>query len=328
MGTGSSQDYQKIKLRKIGAYFGAEVNGVDLTKKLTSKEVIEITQALAEHEFLVFKNQNISSDDQIRFAKIFGKLSVHPFSPNSEKIPELIIFENDENNPPFGTDIWHSDETFRDSPPMATCLRAIDVPKVGGDTLFSSMSAAYDGLSERMKSYISGLEAIHDFKPFKKLFGNDEAGMKDLHRFELMWPPVAHPVVRSHPVTGRKVVFVNPQFTVQIKGMNEFESRSLLTDLFDLAKIPEYQYRLHWENNTMVLWDNRSVQHYAVHDYWPQRRHLERVTIEGDKPFGSDVVASEESLLGGKSPQPAGVKPGHGNHAPKREFLREIERSK
>ena len=146
-----------------------------------------------------------------------------------------------------------------------------------------------------------------------------------MQRFELIYPPVTHPIVRTHPVTGKKSIFVNPQFTIQVKGMNEIESRSLLTDLFDLVKIPEYQYRHHWYNNTMVLWDNRSVQHYAVHDYWPKRRQMERVTMEGDRPFSSEENVIPDALKSRKSPQPIGANVNYGGHSPKRQFVRDLD---
>ena len=323
----SIKPYSTIKVEKVGAYFGAEVKGIDLGKPIDKATFAEINDAFVKSEVLVFRNQEILSEDQIRFGKLFGDLSVHPFSPNSEEIPELIIFDNKEDNPPFGTDIWHSDETFRECPPLGTCLRALSVPKVGGDTMFASMSAAYEGLSDRMKSFISGLEAVHDFKPFKKLFNNDEEGRKNLKDYELIYPPVTHPVVRTHPLTGKKSLFVNPQFTIHVKGMGEFESRSLLNDLFDLAKVPEYQYRHHWYNHTMVLWDNRSVQHYAVHDYWPQRRHMERITVQGDRPFGTELKAERATLRNRKSPQPEGVEEKYGGHAPKRKIMRDLEKA-
>ena len=160
------KDFEKITLKKIGAYLGAEVSGADLSAEVDDVTFSEIHQAFVKNEVLVFRDLVISTDDQIRFGKMFGELTVHPFSPNSDKIPELIIFDNKDDNPPFGTDIWHSVETFRQCPPLGTCLRALDVPEVGGDTVFASMSAAYEGLSDRMKNFISGLEAIHDFKPF------------------------------------------------------------------------------------------------------------------------------------------------------------------
>jgi len=322
----SNKSYSRIKVDKVGTYLGCELSGIDLTQPIDEETFAEINDAFVDNEVLIIPNQEISTEDQIRFGEHFGELTVHPFSPNSDLIPQLIIFDNKEDNPPFGTDIWHSDETFRDCPPLGTCLRALDVPNVGGDTLFASMTAAYDGLSDRMKGLISGLEAIHDFKPFKKLFPNDEDGRKNLQQYELMYPPVSHPIVRTHPVTGKKSLFVNPQFTIYVKGMGEVESRSLLTDLFDLAKVPEYQYRHHWYNHTMVIWDNRSVQHYAVHDYWPQRRHMERVTVGGGRPFGTEVKADPATLRSRKTPHPFGGQETYGDHAPKRKFVHDTEK--
>ena len=307
--------YSNIQLERAAAYFAVEVSGIDFTPPMGEETFGEIEEALCEHEILIFRDAEMATEDQIRFGKMFGELSVHPFTPNSNETPELIVFDNNEDNPPFGTDIWHSDETFRECPPSVTCLRAIEVPKVGGDTIFASMTAAYEGLSDRMKNFIDGLEAIHDFKPFKQLFGNDAVGRKNLQQYELMYPPMRHPVVRIHPVTGKKSLFVNPQFTIQIVGMGEFESRSLLTDLFDLVKVPEYQYRHHWYNNTMVIWDNRSLQHYAVHDYWPQRRSMERVTVVGSRPRG-DGAADQKELRSRKTPHPVEDNISHGGHAP------------
>jgi taurine dioxygenase len=152
--------------------------------------------------------------------------------------------------------------------------------------MFVSMSAAFDGLSDRMQRYICGLVAIHDMKPFRPLFDQSLEDRKKLQQFELMYPPQLHPVVRVHPVSGRKVLFVNPQFTIAIEGMEECESCSLLDTLFHQALIPEYQFRLNWEPHTIAMWDNRSTQHYAIHDYYPQRRYMERVTIRGDAVIG------------------------------------------
>jgi taurine dioxygenase len=250
------------------------------------------------------------------FGRRFGELTVHPFAPNEGKnAPELIKFRNDETTPPFGTDVWHSDETFRAEPPMATVLRATDeLPAVGGDTMFASMSAAYDGLSDRMQQYISGLYAIHDMKPFRPLFGKSLEERKKLQQFELQYPPQLHPVVRIHPVSGRKVLFVNPQFTLAIDGMDETESRSLLNTLFHQALIPEYQFRHHWEPHTIAMWDNRSTQHYAVHDYYPQRRYMERVTIKGGPVTGLER-ADPASIKRAKFVAPKGVDV-HGGHKP------------
>jgi taurine dioxygenase len=197
---------------------------------------------------------------------------------------------------------------------MATILCAKEVPALGGDTMFASMTAAFAGLSDRMQRFISGLEAIHDLKPFRVLFGDSEDDRKNLHRHELKYPPRTHPVVSVHPVSGRKVLFVNPNFTLAIKNMDERESRSLLDTLFQQALIPEYQLRLRWAPHTLVMWDNRSAQHYAVHDYYPQRRYMERVTIRGGPVVG--VAAAEASDVRKKKKElPPHVDP-YGGHKP------------
>ncbi len=291
-----------ISVRRLGVYLGAEVTGVDLTRPLGPAEIRSVGEALAANEVLVFPRQKIGPEDLMRFGRHFGELSVHPFSTGTEKSPELIVFDNKEGNPPAPTDIWHSDETFRECPPMGTMLCAKIVPALGGDTVFSSMTAAYDSLSDRMQNFISGLEAVHDFKPFKTLFAETEEGRRKLRHYEDIYRPVTHPVVRVHPMTGRKSIYVNPQFTLLIKGMEENESRALLDRLFRLTSILEHQYRHRWEPDVLVFWDNRSVQHAAVHDYYPQRRLMERVTIKGDRPLGTGDVAKPAELRRHKMP--------------------------
>ena len=307
-----------IRVEKVAINLGAEIKGVDLAE-LDDATFKAIEEALVEHQVLVFRDQHdLTTEQFIAFGERFGELSVHPFSPADPDRPHLIVFDNDENNPPLATDVWHSDETFREVPPTATILRAIEVPRIGGDTLFSSMIAAYDGLNERLKQYVSGLEGIHDMKPFRVVF-EDAENKADLHYFEDVYPMVPHPVVREHPVSKKKVLFVNPQFTIKIKGMGEAESESLLNLLFDQAKVPEYQYRHHWEAGTVVVWDNRSVQHYAVHDYYPHRRLMERVTVKGtDRPHMAEAPVDAASLKSRKSKFPDDPKIKHGGHAPKK----------
>ena len=316
-----------VTVIKKGAHLGAEIEGVDLTHPLDKKTFRIVEDAFVEHEVLTFQNQPISSEQLIDFAKNFGELSVHPFSPNSDKIPELIIFDNDAGNPPFGTDCWHSDETFRSEPPMATMLHGLIVPEVGGDTVFASMTSAYEGLSDRMKLFISGLECVHDFKPFRALFGKNGKGRADLRYFEDLYPPIVHPVVRKHPISGKPVLFVNPQFSIKIVGMDEVESRNLLNQLFEQAKIPEFQFRHGWSVDTVVIWDNRSTQHYAVHDYFPERRKLDRVTMRGDKVLPYSNTANIKSVKNNKSPIPDELKSKHGGHAPKRQLARDLEKA-
>lgn len=309
-----------VIVTRVGVNLGAEIGGVDLRQPLSDQAFAAIQDALVENELIIFRDQQITSDNLIDFGRRFGELTVHPFSPHDEKAPILIKFRNDETNAPFGTDVWHSDETFRAQPPMATILCAKEVPAVGGDTMFASMSAAFDGLSSRMKEFISGLEAIHDLKPFRTLFGNTEDDRRRLQQFELMYPPQVHPVVRVHPVSGRKVLFVNPQFTIAIKDMDERESRVLLDTLFYQALIPEYQFRHRWAPHTIAMWDNRSTQHYAVNDYYPQRRFMERVTVAGG-PVSGVERADPASIRKAKYLVPDNVDR-HGGHKPHADIVR------
>lgn len=307
-----------ITVRRRGRFFFAEVTDVDLSESLDGACVRAISDALATHEVLAFPDQKLSSEDLLRLGRYFGELTIHPFAENAEDVPELIVFDYKEGNPPVLTDRWHSDETYRESPPLGTMLYSKIVPELGGDTCFASMTAAYDALSERMQKFLSGLEAVHDFASFKYLFPDTEEGKRQLRRCEERFPPVCHPVVRVHPVTGRKVLFVNPHYTRFIKGMEERESRALLDTLFSATAILEHQYRHRWEPNTLVFWDNRSVQHSAVHDYYPQRRLMERITIKGDRPFSTDEAAKPEELRKFKVAQY--------DHADSRRAARQFER--
>lgn len=286
-----------LAVRRINPNIGAEIVGADLTRAQTSAEVATITDALVEHEVLVFRNLDITVDHQIAFARNFGELTVHPFSPNMGDKPEVIVLDNHKDNPPRLTDVWHSDETFRDDPPLGTMLLCRITPEIGGDTLFASMTCAYEGLSDRMQRHIDGLEAVHDFKPFRTLFSGTDKDRAKLREMEDKFPNPTHPVVRIHPVSGRRILNVNPQFTARIVGMKESESQALLDFLYQQTLIPDYQLRVRWEPGQMAFWDNRATQHYAVHDYWPQRRRMERVTLMGDRPFG---VETAETVGGDK----------------------------
>ncbi len=308
-----------IQIEQVNSYLGAEVSGIDLSQPLSDADLAVLRQAHADYEVLVFRDQPLNAEDFMAFGRRFGRLSVHPFSPNDMENPELILFKNDADTPPWKTDCWHSDETFRKVPPMGTMLHATDVPKFGGDTMFVSMTAAYEGLSDRMQQFLSGLEAYHDFLPFKEVFGESAEGRKKLIQYEQDYPPSLHPVVAEHPMTGKKLIFVNPQFTNKIKGMEDAESRKLLNQLFDLAKVPEYQYRHHWQNGTLAFWDNRSTQHYAVHDYFPKRRYMQRVTIAGtESPRPAFAPADFEAIRSRKTRAPSELLALHGGHAPKK----------
>lgn len=287
---------QMISVKRVGVFLGAEVTGIDLTRSLDTATVEAVRQAHAEHGVLVFPNQKLSSEQLMAFGRQLGELTVHPFSTNAEENPELIIYDNKEGNPPPPTDIWHSDETFRECPAMGTILCSKIIPSPGGDTSFASMTAIYEGLSDRMQRFLSGLEAVHDFGPFKELFPQTDEGRDRIRHFEKLYPPADHPIVRIHPMTGKKAIYVNRAFTTGIKGMDEEESRMILDFLYKRTLRHEYHYRHRWEPDMVVFWDNRSVQHSALHDYYPNRRMLERVTLRGDRPMG-DVPPADPSDL-------------------------------
>ncbi len=310
-------------LRRIGGNIGAEIGGLDLRQPLPEAQFQALHAAFVRHEVLVFRNQDITLDQQMDFARRFGALSIHPFSPNLDAQREVIVLDYSADNPPALTDQWHADETFRSAPPAATVLRANIVPEHGGDTLFASMTAAYTGLSDRMKQYIHGLEARHDFKPWRPLFTSSEAHQASLRKLEREFPNPSHPVVRVHPVSGRRVLNVNAQFTVAINGLKADESAMVLQYLYNRAQTPEFQMRVHWEPHTVVMWDNRSTQHYAPHDYYPQRRSMGRVTIAGDAVQGVSGPYTPEEGVG---PLPDGhqVKPAPSGKRPTREFERHL----
>lgn len=301
--TASEMVMRPFHLRRMGKYVGAEITGIDLSKPLDKTTIEALILAHAENGVLVFPEQKISPEDLKRLGRSFGELTVHPFSTNMAEAPELIVYDNKEGNPPPQTDVWHSDETFRECPPMGTMLYSKIIPEIGGDTCFCSMEAAYEGLSDRMQNFIDGLEAVHDFIPFKKLFPDTAEGRRTLHEWEEKLRPVNHPVVRVHPVTGRKSLFVNPwKFTVRIKGMHEKDSRELLETLGRTVHTLEYHYRHKWSPDMVVFWDNRCVQHAAVHDYYPQRRMMERITVAGDRPMGTGVTIDDSELYRRKIP--------------------------
>jgi taurine dioxygenase len=270
-----------IEVVRCGSRLGAEIRGVDLTGPIDDATIVAINDALMAHKVLFFRAVDITPQQHIAFGRRFGKLTVHPFGAHLEGVPEVSVLDNHKDNPVFTTDVWHSDETFRLKPPVGSILRCVCKPDVGGDTLWADMSAAYEGLSSKMQSLVSGLEAVHDFINFRRRF--DHLPPREKHeklaKAEEESPNPTHPVVLTHPVTEAKILYVNRQFTHHIVGMRDDESRMLLDFLYAQAAIPEYQVRFHWEVNSMAFWDNRPTQHYAANDYYPQRRTMQRVTV-------------------------------------------------
>lgn len=272
-----------IRVLPVTPTIGAEVRGVDLREPLDPGTVEALERALLEHHVLFFRDQQITPAQQIAFARHFGPISIPPFAPKYGDDPELIVL--DQKSPKGeGADNWHSDNTFMREPPMGSILRAVLLPKLGGDTCFANMVAAYEALSPPIQALLSGLRAVHDItKPLQKgiAAGHTTANLEEMQK---KWPPVDHPVVRTHPRTGRKALFVNGNSTTRILGLAERENDVLLPFLIDHVRSPEFQCRFRWEEGSMAFWDNRSTQHFAVPDY-SERRVMNRVTIAGDEPF-------------------------------------------
>ena len=275
---------RSFDIEPIGANLGAEIHGLDLTRPVDRATVKALEEALVTFKVIYVRNQHITTAQHLAFGRQFGDLEVHPFRPEGES-PEIMVLNNHKDNPVLSTDVWHSDTTFRECPTKYSILRCLIIPPTGGDTIWADMCAAYDGLSDSMKDMIKNLSAVHDFKNFRALFSRDDADQKRLREMEKRYPNPSHPVVRTHPVTGKKALFVNSQFTVRLNGFSIDESDSLLRLLYAQAQIPEYQFRLRWKPGTIALWDNPSTQHYAANDYYPKSRRMERVAIVGDRPY-------------------------------------------
>ncbi len=274
----SALRFERIRVRPAGATLGAEIGDVDLGR-LDDATFAEIERAFLEYKVIFFRDQKISTEQHLAFAERFGELEDHPFLRAKEGYDKIVEFAKDDKA--IGVEnAWHSDVTWREIPSLGSVLRAIEIPAFGGDTLFADMEAAYAGLSARTKTRIEGMKAVHDFvHNFGLLMSEEE---RTTHRAK--YPEARHPVVRTHPVTGRKSLYVNAIFTRGIEGLSEDESAALLERLYREADVPEYQCRFRWRRDSIAFWDNRAVQHYAVSDYDPQHRVMDRVTVIGDRP--------------------------------------------
>ncbi|MGK0471783.1 MAG: taurine dioxygenase [Candidatus Azotimanducaceae bacterium] len=273
-----------LNTHKLTPSIGAEISGLDLTKPLSQGEIAALNDSLVEHKVIFFRDQPITTSQHLTFARQFGELEVHPVTPK-EGFPEVLVLHNDADRPPLGTAHWHSDVTWRAEPSLGSILIARTVPDLGGDTMFANMEAAYEGLDSETKALIEGENAIHAFEPLRRSLIQQGASSERLARHDADFPPVSHPIVRTHPATGRKSLYVNILFTLGIDGFTNEASRPLLKKLFATANKPEYQCRFRWRKNSMAFWDNRAAQHYAVADYYPNERIMERVTVKGDRPF-------------------------------------------
>ncbi|MSO77581.1 MAG: taurine dioxygenase [Alphaproteobacteria bacterium] len=270
-----------IEVRPMTPRIGAEIFGVDLAKPLGNQQFQEIHDALMAHQVIFFRDQAMDLEQHKAFGRRFGELHIHPGSPGPEGHPEILIIHGDAKSKRVAGEVWHSDVSCDPEPPMASILHINTLPEVGGDTLFASMYAAYEALSEPMQQFVGGLTAIHSGEHVYRGRYKDR-GVDDAAK---VYPEAEHPVVRTHPVTRRKGLYVNFGFTTRIKQLKRPESDALLRFLCEHATKPEFHCRFRWRKNSVAFWDNRCVQHQAMWDYFPQTRSGFRVTIKGDKPF-------------------------------------------
>lgn len=272
--------YELIEVKPVTARVGAEISGVDLSKPLEAQALREVRQALVQHGVIFFRDQELDHDSHKAFGRAFGELAIHPAIPSPEGHPEILPIHADANSTYIAGERWHSDVSCDAEPPLGSILYLHTIPEFGGDTLFSSMYAAYDGLSERMKAYLEGLTARHDGEPQYRGRYADQ-GVDDTGK---VYPRADHPVVRTHPETGRKCLFVNPVFTTKINELPRLESDTILAMLHAHCANPDFQVRFRWQPHSVAFWDNRCVQHLAIWDYYPNVRSGFRVTVKGDRP--------------------------------------------
>jgi taurine dioxygenase len=273
-------NYQTIELRKSTPIIGAEIFGVDLSKPLGNQQFQEVYDALMDRLVIFFRDQKLDVEQHKAFGRRFGKLHVHPAAPSVlPDDPEILVIKADERSDRVAGEEWHSDVSCDPEPPMGSILYLTEVPPDGGgDTMFANMYLAYETLSEPIRKMLDGLTAVHDGEHvYRGRYGVDDAGKT--------FPRAEHPVVRTHPVTGKKCLYVNRIFTTRIVGLRRDESDAILEMLYRHVETPEFCMRFKWQPNSIAFWDNRCVQHHALWDYYPNKRYGHRATICGDKPY-------------------------------------------
>ncbi|MEQ1776414.1 MAG: TauD/TfdA family dioxygenase [Burkholderiales bacterium] len=282
-----------LRVSCIVPAIGAAIEGIDAScdlAHLSDAQFAQIHDALMAHHVIFFRRQQISKERLVTFARRWGEPQAATESSfgKLDGFPEIDVLDYDATRPPYVTkEMWHTDFTGRALPTMGSVLYALEVPEAGGDTIWVSLAAAYDALSDRMKQYLAGTRAEHrTIKAFgddiRSNLWKDDAGQKRFEQIKSL-APVEHPVVRTHPVSGRKALFVNEGYTTRLLGVERKESDAVLRYLFDHLRTPEFQIRHHWRKGDLVVWDNRITQHYAVADY-DVRRLMYRITIQGDRP--------------------------------------------
>ena len=272
MDKSKSTNLSKMEFKKVGPV-GAEVSNIDL-RELSEEQVHEIKSAFLEFSVLVFRGQELNPDNLKKISLIWGKPQVHPVFKGMEDFPEIIEIKN--LGEKYHTNAhWHSDVTFEHEPPDATLLYSLEVPDVGGDTLFSNQYQAYEELGKELKDSLESVRAIHSNLSVVLLTGGSADDAKT----------VEHPIFRTHPETGKRALYVTEAFVQSIKGLDQDESRKTLSELYSHASQERFIYRHKWSNGDLVVWDNRSVQHFAEHGYGDKIRNMRRITTSGSKPF-------------------------------------------
>jgi len=274
-----------MQLELLSPAIGARVSGIDLCAGISEAERIALLDALHTHHVLFFEGQPLTPVQHRDLAAQFGSLHVHPVYPSVPEAPEIIVLDTGSHNPP-DSDTWHTDVTFIETPPMGALLSARVLPPHGGDTLWLSGIAAFEALSARMQTFLCGLSAVHDIAAAftEEGYGHTDDAREKLAEARRKNPPVVHPVIRTHPVTGKQGIFVNASFTTRICELSKSESAALLQFLAAHVAKPEFTVRWRWRPFDLAFWDNRLTQHYATADYAPHRRVMHRATILGDRP--------------------------------------------
>ena len=274
----ASAPYESITVEPLTPVIGAQISGVDLAAP-SPRQVAEIERALVAHCVVFFRDQQMTPTQHLDFGRKFGPLHLHPAAPHETGQPELMIITADKDSPRANGEGWHTDVSCDEEPPLGSILYIKECPAQGGDTLFANMFAAYEALSDRMKAYLEGQVAVHDGeRNYRGTYAN--FGVQD----KAAYPRAVHPIIRTHPVSGKKSLYVNRGFTRSIQAIPSDESDAILAYLFEHAANPLFQCRFRWQPNSVAFWDNRSAQHRAIWDYWPQRRYGNRVTVKGDRP--------------------------------------------
>ena len=279
-----------LEIAPIAGALGAEVNGIDLAQPLSNSTFEQLNRAFLEHQVLFFRDQHLTPEQHKGFAQHFGELNIHPYIAGLPDHPQVMEFIKEPHESGYNVGgKWHTDTTFLERPALGSVLYAHEVPPFGGDTIFANMYLAYESLSVGMRQLLSRLRAMHSGEGsygkggnFDRNRGQGQAAMKIELIEEIA--EVAHPVVRTHPETGRKLLFVNENFTRRFEDMTVAESHPLLRFLFRHQRRPEFTCRFRWAANSIAFWDNRCTQHLAVNDYDGYRRRMHRVTIEGERP--------------------------------------------